>query len=86
MTEVAPGETTETRGGEKPDWDRARPGQPLPELPGGDDEPPAAAWYGRPGISPGAPGPPDDDDDCGVLDRDVVPLPAACALAGCGGD
>ena len=23
----------ESRGGERPDWERARPGQPLPELP-----------------------------------------------------
>lgn len=25
--------STETRGGEKPDWDHAEPGKPLPELP-----------------------------------------------------
>jgi hypothetical protein len=28
---------TETRGGEAPDWDRARPGQPLPEKPPAPD-------------------------------------------------
>lgn len=28
---AAPAE--ESRGGERPDWDRARPGEPLPESP-----------------------------------------------------
>jgi hypothetical protein len=28
---------TETRGGERPDWEKARPGQPLPEKDGPAD-------------------------------------------------
>lgn len=37
MAEPEP--ATETRGGENPDWDRARPGKELPERgqPAGDD-------------------------------------------------
>lgn len=27
---------TETRGGERPDWDRAKPGKPLPEREDGE--------------------------------------------------
>jgi hypothetical protein len=27
------GPVTETRGGQRPDWANARPGEPLPELP-----------------------------------------------------
>ena len=30
---------TETRGGEHPDWENARPGEPLPELPVPADDP-----------------------------------------------
>jgi len=28
-----PPEPAETRGGDSPDWDAVRPGEPLPELP-----------------------------------------------------
>jgi hypothetical protein len=30
---------TETRGGEHPDWENARPGEPLPQLPEENDDP-----------------------------------------------
>jgi hypothetical protein len=29
--DLAAGPATETRGGENPDWENARPGEPLPE-------------------------------------------------------
>jgi hypothetical protein len=31
-----PDPDVERRGGERPDWDRARPGEELPEIPGYD--------------------------------------------------
>jgi hypothetical protein len=37
----APGEVAETRGGEHPDWENARPGEPLPQLPEETDDPDA---------------------------------------------
>jgi hypothetical protein len=36
------GQAAETRGGQAPDWDRARPGEPLPQLPEENDDPDAA--------------------------------------------
>jgi hypothetical protein len=32
---------TETRGGQDPDWDNARPGEPLPQKPEGNNDPDA---------------------------------------------
>jgi hypothetical protein len=32
---------TETRGGQAPDWDKTRPGEPLPQKPEENDDPDA---------------------------------------------
>lgn len=60
----------ERRGGELPDWDNTLPGEPLPDYGDGDTDPRFTL----------------DDDDCGVNDRDAVPLACSCGLPGCGGD
>jgi hypothetical protein len=35
------GQAAETRGGQAPDWENARPGEPLPQLPEENDDPDA---------------------------------------------
>jgi hypothetical protein len=72
MTEL-PAE--ERRGGTDPDWDRTRPGEELPDKEAPELwDPPQDPRFAL------------DDDDCGVDDRDAVPLYHSCGLPGCGGD
>ena len=69
--EAVPAE--ERRGGEyDTDWDRARPGQPLPRKPAPELwDPPEGAQ--------------DCGEDDWVYDRDAAPLWHSCGLPGCGG-
>jgi hypothetical protein len=101
LTEQPGAPAEESRGGADPDWDRARPGEVLPEK---DDpelwDPPAdprvragrVANTRAGGITPltrmreaALDDGPPDDDDCGLDELGAAPLYHSCGLPGCGG-